>query len=153
VLAQLFAHELDRRQGARELVQRIAARAGVDLSPAACWLLARLSLDPSVKLQDLHERTQIPSAVLAGARDMLLERGLIRAVHDPGVLELTEEGHATLDRLTATGAQRLSDLLECWRPEEHPDLARLIATLAKDFFIDASALRASLPEAAGAGAT
>ncbi len=144
--------QLDRRQGARELVQRIAARAGVDLSPAACWLLARLSLDPSARLQDLHERTQIPSAVLAGARDMLLERGLIRAVHDPGALELTEEGHATLDRLTATGAQRLSDLLECWRPEEHPDLARLIATLAKDFFIDTSALRASLPEAAGAGA-
>jgi EmrB/QacA subfamily drug resistance transporter len=144
--------QLDRRQGARELVERIAARAGVDLSPAACWLLARLSLDPSARLRDLHESTQIPLEVLGRARDMLLERGLIRATHDPGALELTDEGHATLDRLTATGARRLSDLLECWRPEEHPDLARLIATLAKEFFIDTSALRASLPEAAGAGA-
>ena len=30
---------LDRREGAREIVRRVAAGAGVDLSPAACWLL------------------------------------------------------------------------------------------------------------------
>ena len=34
---------LDRREGAREIVRRVAARAGVDLQPAACWLLARFT--------------------------------------------------------------------------------------------------------------
>jgi EmrB/QacA subfamily drug resistance transporter len=144
--------QLERREGAREMVERIAARAGVDLTPAACWLLARLSADPSARLEDLTERTSIPLATLDDARDMLLERALIRATPGAGPLELTAEGHATLDRLTATGAQRLSELLECWRPEEHPDLARLIATLAREFFIDTSPLRGTPADPATAGA-
>ncbi len=44
-------------------------------------------------------------------------------------------------RLTQTGEQRLADLLEDWRPEEHPDLAQLIVEVARAFFIDASAIR------------
>jgi EmrB/QacA subfamily drug resistance transporter len=154
--------QLDRRAGARELVQRVAARAGVDLEPAACWLLARLSADPAARLEDLAQRVQIPLATLCHARDALLERGLI----EPGrgadgaprededtTFVLTAEGHATLARLTAMGEQRLSDLLEGWRPEEHPDLAALIATLAREFFVDASALRGPVvgPAAAAAG--
>ncbi|MGH2865098.1 MAG: DHA2 family efflux MFS transporter permease subunit [Solirubrobacteraceae bacterium] len=144
--------QLDRRQGARELVQRIAARAGVDLGPAACWLLARLSADPWASLEDLQRRTEIPLATLQQARDTLLEHRLIGATLDAGAFELTAEGQATLERLTATGAERLSDLLECWRPQEHPDLTRLIATLAREFFIDASALRGSPADLASAGA-
>lgn len=50
----------------------------------------------------------------------------------------------------ATGEQRLSDLLQGWRPEEHEDLARMIATLARQFFIDATALCAPLEAAAAA---
>jgi len=56
------------------------------------------------------------------------------------VLEPTPDGQATLERLTKTGEQRLHDLLEYWRPEEHEELAELIATLAREFFIDTSAL-------------
>jgi DNA-binding MarR family transcriptional regulator len=56
--------------------------------------------------------------------------------------ELTPAGRATLARLTSTGEQRLSDLLASWHPHEHEDLARLIAALAREFFIDASALDA-----------
>ena len=144
--------QLERREGARQLVERVAARAGVDLRPAACWLLARLSADPSLRLEDLQQRTQIPLQTLHDARDTLLERGLIHTTQAPGTFELTAEGHAILDRLTATGAERLSELLECWRPEEHPDLARLIGTLAREFFIDTSPLRGTpaLPATAGA---
>jgi EmrB/QacA subfamily drug resistance transporter len=138
---------LDRRAGARELVQRVAVRAGVDLDPAACWLLARLSTDPSMQLEDLAQRSQVPIARLHEARNTLRNRDLIVAADDghPG-LELTQAGQAVLAQLSATGAQRLSELLEDWRPDEHPDLARLIATLAHDFFIDASALRGIAPE-------
>jgi EmrB/QacA subfamily drug resistance transporter len=145
--------QLDRRNGARELVQRVAARAGVELDPAACWLLARLSSDPSVRLEDLSRRSQVPLARLCEARDTLRQRGLIVAeeINSPAS-ELTASGHAVLEQLSATGAQRLSDLLEDWRPQEHPDLARLIATLAHEFFIDASALRGPVGSSAGASA-
>jgi EmrB/QacA subfamily drug resistance transporter len=145
--------QLDRREGARELVQRVAARAGVNLDPAACWLLARLNTDASVLLEDLARRSQVQIASLGEARDTLLQRGLIAAGEGTGAaFQLTGEGHAVLERLSATGTQRLSDLLECWSPDEHPDLARLIATLAQEFFVDNSALRGAASEPATAAA-
>ena len=65
----------------------------------------------------------------------------------PVTLQLTVAGHATLERLSATGEQRLADLLADWRPREDPQLAALISTLARAFFIDTSALDGQLPAA------
>ncbi len=132
---------LDRREGAREILTRVAARAGVNLSPAACWLLARLSDDDAPALATLADSADVSLQTLTGAEDELREAGLI-AVADGTASgeELTAEGHTTLERLTSTGEQRLADLLEDWRPEEHEELARLIATLAREFFIDPSEL-------------
>lgn len=133
---------LDRREGAREIVRRVALRAGVDLDPTACWLLARLSEDGQVKLSDLARRVNLEVELLVYASERLLERSLIAAGPDEAhAHQLTAEGHAILDLLTRTGEQRLTDLLEDWRPEENPDLARLIVNLAREFFIDSSALR------------
>src|ERR1035441_9750176 len=47
---------LDRREGAREIVRRVALRAGVELDPAACWLLARLSEEAPARLDGPAER-------------------------------------------------------------------------------------------------
>ena len=132
---------LDRREGAREIVARIAARAGVDISPAGCWLLARLSEDGTIELSVLAARSQVDLNTLVGAREELSDLALIGACRDaPSCYEPTADGRAALERLTRTGEQRLSDLLEDWRPEEHEELARLISTLAREFFIDNSAL-------------
>ena len=68
---------LDRREGAREIVRRMAARAGVELSPAACWLLAKLSEDAPGSLEALAERASVATATLVAARDRLLDQGLI----------------------------------------------------------------------------
>jgi EmrB/QacA subfamily drug resistance transporter len=169
---------LDRREGAREIIRRVALRAGVELDPAACWLLAKLSEDASVPLDALARRAQIATEVLIDARERLLDRGLIgvgpsagpgatttpgptttfeptvtvpRAAATfaltsprPGVTatyQLTAAGCETLERLTRTGEERLTGLLECWHPDQHEDLARFIASLAHEFFIDDSALR------------
>jgi EmrB/QacA subfamily drug resistance transporter len=137
---------LDRREGAREIIRRVALRAGVDLSPTTCWLLARLSEDATVgvpvPLDDLAGRAHIETARLTEARDRLLDQGLIApGLGAAGAYELTPEGRTTLARLRTTGEARLTDLLECWRPDQHADLARFIATLAHEFFIDDSALR------------
>jgi EmrB/QacA subfamily drug resistance transporter len=142
---------LDRREGARELIARIAARAGVELRPAACWLLARLSEPGAAGVDELAASAEIDVALLEGALADLLGGGLIQSDEQrTSGYRLTPDGQATLGRLTQTGEQRLSDLLEGWQPREHPDLARLIATLAREFFIDASALR--VPAAAAAPA-
>jgi len=142
---------LDRRAGAREIVVRVAARAGVELSPAACWLLARLSEDHPADLAALAERFDIDLPTLEGAREELEREGLIGpASAGSATGRPTAEGRAVLARLVRTGEQRLSDLLEGWRPEEHEELARMIATLAQQFFIDASALCA--PQASAVSA-
>jgi EmrB/QacA subfamily drug resistance transporter len=135
---------LSRREGAREIITRIAARAGVELGPAECWLLARLSSPEAPDLAELAEAAEVRPARLAAARAELAARGLVVPA-DGGECRPTEAGRATLARLTTTGEQRLSDLLEDWRPQEHADLARLIDRLAREFFVDDSALRAALP--------
>jgi EmrB/QacA subfamily drug resistance transporter len=134
---------LERREGARDIIVRIAARAGVELSPAACWLLARFSESEHRDLGTLASSIDVELETLANARTELeLERMITVADADGRGDQLTTEGQAALERLRNTGEQRLTDLLECWRPEEHEDLTRLIATLAQEFFIDTSALRA-----------
>ena len=132
---------LDRREGAREILTRVAARAGVDLDPAACWLLARLSAEEPPSRAALAATANISLETLAGARAELLDGGLLEPYADPSQGDrLTAAGHATLERLTRTGEQRLSELLEGWRPEEHPELAGLIAALAREFSVDAPEL-------------
>src|SRR5580658_6930827 len=150
---------LDRRQGATEIVVRVAARAGVELGPAACWLLARLSEQHPGELPELAARLGIDLDTLTGARDELVRHGLVRACDGVGDAtrhagsersgyELTDDGRATLALLVQTGERRLADLLQGWRPEEHEELARMIAAVARQFFVDPAQLCAPL----GAGA-
>ncbi len=135
---------LDRREGSREIISRIAARAGVDLSPAACWMLARLSVAEPAELADLAARSRVSVEHLTIARDDLAAQSLIaRSASEPPSYELTAEGRVTLQRLTETGEQRLADLLEGWQPQENAELARLIAALAREFFIDPAGLEAA----------
>jgi EmrB/QacA subfamily drug resistance transporter len=138
---------LDGRAGAREIVRRVAARAGVDLSPAACWLLARYSGDAHADLQELARRVNGDAAALEAARQELIEHALL-ADAGPDGLQLTPAGHRALARLIETGEQRLADLLRDWHPEQHEELARLIASVARAFFIDTTALREHLTPAA-----
>ncbi len=143
---------LDRREGAREIVRRVAARADVNLSPAACWLLARYHEDGDTDLPVLAGRIDVDVAALVKARDELVGQSFI-ITETPAHVEVTAAGEAALHRLTATGEQRLADLLRDWRPEEHEDLARMIVAVARAFFIDTTALREHLtPVAPGATA-
>ncbi len=68
---------LGRREGAREIITRIAARAGVELGPAECWLLARLSNESSPDLDELAKLADVAPARLQSARDALAARALI----------------------------------------------------------------------------
>ncbi len=141
-----YVGRLDHREGAREIVRRVALRAGVDLDPTACWLLARLSRDGDApRLEDLAHRARVDVVTLIHARECLLDRELVALdtldTASPPTCELTPAGHATLELLVQTGERRLADLLADWRPDENEDLARLIVNLAREFSVDTSALR------------
>jgi EmrB/QacA subfamily drug resistance transporter len=155
-LSEVVNHigRLDRREGAREIIRRVAERAGVNLSPGACWLLARYHTDPATDLADLAARIDIDPAQLARGRAELESSGMLAAAPGPpATWTPTPAGEEALGRLTATGEQRLAELLREWKPEEHEDLARMIATLARAFFIDTTALRDCLGPNATAAKT
>jgi EmrB/QacA subfamily drug resistance transporter len=129
---------LVRRDHARHLIEQIAARAGVDLSAAQCWMLARVADDRAVVPAALASRHAIEPQTLQNALDALVERGLVAALPDADDAHaLTPAGRATLDQLVAARRERLSEYLAGWSPEQHDELAELLTHMARDLATDA----------------
>ena len=68
---------LTRREQANRILERLAARAGVDLAPAETWLLARFNRDPSLDLHALADTYAIDPLRLDNAKRVLVEAGLV----------------------------------------------------------------------------
>jgi EmrB/QacA subfamily drug resistance transporter len=172
---------LAHRDARQRLYERLARRAGVDVSPGAVWLLGRIGEQAPVTLTHLGERSGVPTdrlraplAELEMAR--LVEPSVVGAAPrasdaaDAGwapdgalgepqpssqaALSLTPLGVATRDRLIAARRDRLAELLEGWSPEQHEELGRLISRLARDLVADDGDAPPPAPrgEAVGAGA-
>ena len=128
---------LVRRDHARQLIEQIAARAGVDLSAAQCWMLARVADDPAVISAALARAHAIEPQVLQDALAALVQRGLVASLPDrDGAHALTPAGRAILDQLVAARRERLSEYLAGWSPEQHDELAALLTHMARDLATD-----------------
>ncbi len=123
------------REGRRQMVQRLAERAGVDLSPAACWLIVRLHEKPQADIAALCQSFAIPVPVGFSALDELVERKLVRLGPSHGTAparEVTPAGEEAVEKLVAERRASLARLCEGWAPDQHPDLAGLLTRLAKE---------------------
>jgi EmrB/QacA subfamily drug resistance transporter len=119
------------RDGRRQLVARLAQRAGVDLSPAGCWLIVRLQDAPHADIAALCRSYDIPLHVGEQARAELVDRGLVTL--DSGeITGLTAEGREIAERLTAERCASMERLMEGWSTSENPDLALLLTRLARE---------------------
>jgi EmrB/QacA subfamily drug resistance transporter len=107
------------------VIETVAARAGVELSPAACWLLARAGRGHDTDPFRVGAEYQIEPTRLRQADAELRERGLIA---DGRVL--TPAGAETLGRLRVAGREWLCSLVEGWEPERHADLAAMLDRVA-----------------------
>jgi EmrB/QacA subfamily drug resistance transporter len=116
------------RESKRRLLERIAARAGVDLSAAACWLLARFHEQPEVTLSQLAQTYGIEAGRLDDALVQLTSKGLI----GPGSHDLTAAGREVLQRLNAARRDGLAELLADWSPEQHRELSEFLRVIAGD---------------------
>jgi EmrB/QacA subfamily drug resistance transporter len=137
------------REGRKRLVERLAQRAGVDLSAAGCWLVVRLCEDPAADIPALCQSFDIPVDVGQRALLELQARGLLS---DPSTADLTAPVHALTPggqeiarRLVAERRASLARLCEGWAPEQHADLAGFLTRLANELEQEPSA-------AVGAGA-
>lgn len=66
------------REGRREIYEKITARAGYDLLPAASWLLLRIKRHGTVEPARLAETAPVPLHVITDAARQVEERGLAR---------------------------------------------------------------------------
>jgi EmrB/QacA subfamily drug resistance transporter len=123
------------RDTQRRIIERIAERAGVDLSAAACFLLGRIADDPHADVRTLARDYAIDLERLETARQTLLARGL--AATSPAGLTLTPEGVETRQRLIAARRENLSEMLRGFHPERHAELAAFIGHIAQNVTSDA----------------
>ena len=142
------------REGRRALVAGLCERAGVDLTPAAAWLLVRLdemgTAHPA-SIPQMCEDFDIPVDVGLEALRELDERGLLRrdpaAGEDRGrVVGVSPAGAQITARLVAERRASLERVCAGWQPEDNDELAGLLTRLARELAPDET------PARAGAGA-
>jgi EmrB/QacA subfamily drug resistance transporter len=135
------------REGRRALVARLCERAGVDLSPAAAWLVVRLQEADSAhpaSIPQLCEDFDIPlDAGQRGVRE-LDARGLLRrdpaAGEDRGrVVGVTPAGAVIAARLVEERRASLERVCSGWQPEDNEELAGLLTRLARELSPDEAA--------------
>lgn len=120
----------------RPYIESIVARAGVDLSAAAAWLLVRLERDPTLDISALARDKKIEIIKLQDGIAELRESNLIKefseADHRGSRYELTEEGCAVLRRLVFARRERLAELFAEWTPEKREEIAGQLRRIARE---------------------
>ncbi|MGW9046630.1 DHA2 family efflux MFS transporter permease subunit [Streptomyces lydicus] len=120
--------KLGSMEGRKHIYEKITERAGLDLKPAASWLLLRIHRYGSVEPGLLAERSTVPLGVIAESVRQVEERGL--ATREGLLLLLTDRGREDAERLSQARQQSLAQMLGDWWTEDRPtDLTELVREL------------------------
>ncbi|MET7615520.1 MDR family MFS transporter [Streptomyces sp. NPDC005408] len=119
---------LGEREGRRQIYEKITAKAGYDLLPAASWLLLRIRRHGTVQPALLADTTPVPLRAITEAARQVEERGLAR--REGLQLLLTDRGVETTAQLAKAREESLAELLgDWWGPERPTDLVQLVKEL------------------------
>ncbi|MDX2393447.1 DHA2 family efflux MFS transporter permease subunit [Streptomyces sp. NPDC017949] len=122
---------LGTREGRRHVYEKITAKAGYDLLPAASWLLLRINKYGSAEPAVLAERTIVPLRAITEAARQVEERGL--ASRDGLALILTDRGRVAARRLSDARQESLAELLgDWWGPDRPTDLVKLVEEINRE---------------------
>jgi EmrB/QacA subfamily drug resistance transporter len=136
---QLALERLALRENRHQLYTTLGERAGLSLEPRSCWLLYRFADRPDCTLASLASRLKVdPSRIDAGVEG-LAEAGLVERRGDPGEgceFVLTDDGDEAIGRLRAARRAALTDLLDGWDPDAHPEIGEMIRRLAHELLAD-----------------
>ena len=117
----------------RQYIQRVVDIAGIELSPAAAWLVLRIERDRHVDPERLSTETRVPvDRINEGLRE-LTSRGLVtdhRANGTSRQLELSSEGCDVLERLIGARRVRLEELALEWPEGRRAEVADRLRELA-----------------------
>ena len=110
--------------------ERLAARAGLDLTPGATWALVRIGEHGLVKARTMAEQDGVPPDRIAAVIEELRQRGLIGS--EDGVASLTSDGSAMAERAISTRRDLLCEALGDESAELEPDVDELLHNLARE---------------------
>jgi DNA-binding MarR family transcriptional regulator len=135
---QLALERFSSRENRRELYQTLAQRADIDLPPRSCWLLYRLADCPACTVHEVATRLKVGQEIIQPAIDGLVAASMVEEVTRGTEcdLALTPAGLTAIDRLTEARRSGLTELLEGWNPEEHPELIDMVKNLAGALLAD-----------------
>ena len=154
---QLALERVSARENRPELYRTLAQRAGIDLPPRSCWLLYRLADQPAASVSEVAERLKVDPEVIQPGVDGLVSAGMIEERRQGAEcdLHLTAAGSTALEKLTEARRAGLTELLEGWNPEEHPEIIEMVKHLAHALLADDERMVAdAMPrETATAGAS
>jgi EmrB/QacA subfamily drug resistance transporter len=131
---------LANRDVQRRYIAAIIARAGVDLSPAAAWLLIRLEEKPSLDIDELARSYGVETSRLHDAQQDLVRRGFVTANGD-GKLnrKITPEGCAVFNRLARARREHLAEICAEWPAGKREELAAALRQVVRQIVPEAHA--------------
>jgi len=138
---QELQEQLDRiasRENRAELYRTLAERAGLELEPKAVWTLYRLADRPDCTLEGICRQLKVPADRIEPGVTALEEAGMVRCGEDASGhhLELTDRGRQAIEKLTAARRAGMTELLEGWDPDEHPEIVEMVRKLAHELLAD-----------------
>ncbi|MGH9418627.1 MAG: hypothetical protein ACRD3J_01535, partial [Thermoanaerobaculia bacterium] len=120
----------------REYIERIVARAGVDISPAAAWLLLQIEGDPRTDTSALARTYGLDVDRLGSGIDELEAKGLIS---DDGSQDgsdnnhvLTSQGCDVFDRIGEARRLHLTEVFSEWPRERHQEVEEAMRRLREE---------------------
>jgi DNA-binding MarR family transcriptional regulator len=125
---------LARRDSRERILERLAARAGLELSARQVWVLARVGENEPTDAAAIAQARGVDPARVAARIGELRELRYVEGPDDAVVL--TAAGRDAFDRLVAARRERLAELLDGWSPESEAELADLLTRMARDVVAD-----------------
>ncbi len=135
---ELSLHRYASRENRTELYQTLAQRAGINLPPRSVWLLYRLADRPMCTVHDVASQLKVDKEIIEPGVTGLVEAGMVQKVERGGQhdLAVTPLGEDAMVRLTEARRQGLTELLDGWNPEEHPEVIAMVKELAASLLAD-----------------
>jgi EmrB/QacA subfamily drug resistance transporter len=121
--------------------ERIAERAGIELSPGATWALVRIHEHGFVTARALAEGDGIPAERIAEVADELSRRGLMAG--EEGARALTAVGRKHTESLLGARRELLLQALADEQASRAPAVTALLARLARELSGEPPARRAA----------
>jgi EmrB/QacA subfamily drug resistance transporter len=120
---------LERRDEQHRVYDMLTERARLELTAPQAWMLLRLQGEEDKTDDALVARLHRPDAEIGPLVDQLRARSLV----EPDAPRLTSAGEEAADALMRARCDALEELLREWKPEEHPDVLRMIQRYARSF--------------------